>query len=104
MKQYLHDCKAVMEGSGVLNVNGKDMGQAVWNLLVSERDLRLYEAGMIAHRGWKVSNVKTYFGIRGSRQTILQNFYVMKQEFEKWLADISHEELFNIIYARGEEE
>lgn len=104
MKQYLHDCKAVMEGEGILNVNGKEMGQAIYNLIVTERDLKLYEIGMKPHRHWKITQVKTYFGIRGSRKTILPNFYVMKQEFEQWLADITPQQLSELVYPKGEEE
>lgn len=37
-----------------------------YNLVLSIRDLGLYSHGIIPHRYWKISDVKTYFGIKGN--------------------------------------
>lgn len=59
--------------------SGRTMGSmplAVWNLICTKRDLRLYTGpGKIRpHRGWKVTDVKRYFGIRGTGQVLMDNF------------------------------
>lgn len=46
------------------NFNGTNRGY--YNLILSIRDLKLYESGMKPNRHWKISDVKTYFGIKGS--------------------------------------
>ncbi len=53
-------------GSGrTIKFNGKDMPMAIYNLIVSKRDLGLWKMGMKPHRGWKVTDVKKYFGFTG---------------------------------------
>jgi len=37
-----------------------------YNLILSIRDLKLYEFGMKPNRHWRISDVKTYFGIKGT--------------------------------------
>ena len=48
----------------IKETNGTNRGW--YNLIVSIRDLKLYEFGMKPHGGWKISDVKTYFGIKGT--------------------------------------
>ena len=58
-----------------LNVNGSPMPTAVWNLIISKRDLTLWcRIGMKPTRRWKVTNAKRYFGIKGSKLVLLNNF------------------------------
>lgn len=58
-----------------LNVNGSPMPTAIWNLIVSKRDLTLWcRIGMKPTRRWKVTDAKRYFGIKGSRLNLLNNF------------------------------
>lgn len=74
------NCPFVTEyNSGkTINVNGKPMLTAIWNLIVSKRDLSLYtRIGMIPTRGWKVSYVKQYFGIKGSGQKLMDDFMTL---------------------------
>ena len=49
-----------------LPVNGKPMPRGYWNLIVSIRDCSLYSKGLKPNRNWKISDVKWYFGIKGS--------------------------------------
>ena len=47
----------------------------VYNLSCTNRDLHMYvHHGMIPTRGWKVSQVKKYFGIKGSGEKLLNSF------------------------------
>lgn len=58
-----------------LDVNGSPMPTAVWNLIISKRDLTLWcRIGMKPTRSWKVTNAKRYFGIKGSKLVLLNNF------------------------------
>jgi len=53
-------------------VNGKPMPWGYWNLLLSIRDCRLYSKGIKAHRNWKISDVKWYFGISGGAEKMAE--------------------------------
>jgi hypothetical protein len=70
----------------VMNVNGSPMSQGVWNMIVSHRDLKLWcNLNMKPHRGWKVSQAKSYFGIKGSGQNLLNEFEALKSEVDEIL-------------------
>jgi len=61
---------------------GKKMNLAKYNLIVSKRDVSLWtKSNVIPHRGWKVSQVKKYFGIKGSKKTLQENFTKMFDEY-----------------------
>lgn len=63
----------------VMQVNGSPMSRGVWNLIVSKRDLTMWvKRGMKPHRGWKVTDVKRYYGLKGSGQKLLDNFLELK--------------------------
>lgn len=55
-----------------LNVNGKDMPHAIWNLILSKRDLKLWSIGLKPHRHWKVTDVKNYFGLKGNKLALVE--------------------------------
>lgn len=78
MHQYEKDGQKFENGEEILTVQGTQMGQAVWNLLISKRDLSLYANTRIKpHRKWKVSDVKWYFGIKGTKHTLLEQFMLI---------------------------
>ena len=55
---------------------------AKYNLIVSKRDISLWtKLNVKPHRGWKVSQVKEYFGIKGSKKTLLENFTKVFEEY-----------------------
>ena len=55
-----------------ITVNGKDMPWAVWNFTVCKGQLRMWtKHQMKANRGWKVTDVKKYFGIKGSGDELM---------------------------------
>ena len=71
----LPDCQFVDELLG--DPKNKDFAgtnRAMYNLIVSKRDIGLYRIGMKPHRGFKISDVKRYFGIKGSGETLKTNF------------------------------
>jgi len=72
------EAEALERGEQIMTVNGSPMGQAIWNLIVSKRDLTMYcNHGVIPTRGWKVTNVKKYFGIKGTGKNLLERFMVL---------------------------
>lgn len=65
-----------------INVNGRPMLIARWNLITSKRDLTLWvKCKMKPHRGWKVSEAKKYFGLTGSGQKMLDQFVQLEEDF-----------------------
>lgn len=61
-------------------VNGNPMSRAIWNLIISKRDLSMWaKHRMKPHRFWKVSNVKIYFGIKGSADKLLEQIIAYKE-------------------------
>lgn len=65
-------------------VNGNPMPTAVWNLIVSKRDITMWcKFGMKPHRGWKISQVKNYFGLKGNKEKLLTQFEALFDEVEK---------------------
>ena len=64
-----------------MNVNGNPMSQAMWNLICSHRDLKMWcKWGMKPHRGWKISQAKAYFGLKGNKIKLLEQFEKLKAE------------------------
>lgn len=78
MGQYLEDGLALERGEEILSLNGKPMGHAVYNLLISKRDLEMWtRMKMKPHRRWKVSHVKKYFGIKGNGENLMNQFMLL---------------------------
>jgi hypothetical protein len=78
MSDLISDTQKRNDGEAVLMVSGSPMGMAVWNLILSKRDLKLWcELGAKPTRSWQVSHVKKYFGIKGSKATLMKNFMVL---------------------------
>ena len=74
MEELRKEAEIIANGGEVMTVNGSPMGRAIWNLIVSKRELSGYVRGWKPHRHWKVTDVKKYFGIKGSGETLLNNF------------------------------
>jgi len=67
--------------SAPMSVNGNPMSQGIWNMIITKRDLSMWtKHKMKPHRGWKVSQVKTYFGLTGHGQKLLDQFLALKAE------------------------
>ena len=77
ISQYQTD-ELIGEGT---TVNGTPMKWSKWNLIITKRDLNLYvKFGMKPHRGWRVTDVKKYFGIKGTGEKLLANFMEIYNE------------------------
>ena len=64
-----------LAGGRTIDMNGSPMPTAIWNLIISKRDFTLWcRIGMKPTRSWKVTNAKKYFGIKGSKMVLLNNF------------------------------
>ena len=66
-----------------LNVNGHNMGRGMWNLLVSIRDVSLFTKGIKAHRHWRLTDVKNYFGLVGGKEKCLEQLQAYKEFLTK---------------------
>ena len=76
---FIHELAAEAQtlesGGEIMTVNGSPMGRAIWNLICSKRDLTMWcNIGMKPTRSWKVTDVKRYFGIKGTGKNLLYNF------------------------------
>ena len=71
MRVYGEEGLKIENGEEILTVNGTNTGQAVWNLMLTKRDLSLWTRGIKPHRHWKVTDAKNYFGIKGNRDKLL---------------------------------
>ena len=45
-----------------------------------KRDVGLFCKGMIAHRNWRLKDVKDYFGLKGNKESILDQLTKMIEE------------------------
>jgi hypothetical protein len=61
-----------------IDLNGKPTPMGMWNLLCSIRDCKLYSKGIKAHRNWKISDVKWYFGIKGNATQMAETLEAYK--------------------------
>jgi len=52
-----------------IDFNGSPMNVAYYNMVVSIRDLKLWEIGMKPHKNWYITDVKKYFGLVGRDKT-----------------------------------
>ena len=54
------------------NSGNDGLYRANYNLAVSIRDLKLWDAGIRPHRHWRLKHVKDYFGVTGNAKSILK--------------------------------
>jgi|TARA_R100000789_G_scaffold44460_1_gene45560 hypothetical protein len=60
------------------NKEGHGVNRGYWNLICTKRDLSMYvKHNMKPHRKWKVTDVKKYFGIKGTGKLLLGRFLVL---------------------------
>lgn len=64
----------------LINFNGSPMPKGYWNLILTIRDLSMYaKHGMKPHRHWKITDVKKYFGIKGTADSMLEQLTAYKE-------------------------
>lgn len=66
--------------------NGKPMCRAYYNLVVSIRDVRLFQRGLKPHRFWKLKDVKAYFGVKGGKEKVLEQLEAYRDTL--WVKEI----------------
>ena len=78
---------ADMQGEkNAIKVNNGYMARGMWNLIISIRDVGMYaRVGMKPTRSWKITDVKRYFGVKGSPDSIYQQLQDLKNEVEQIL-------------------
>lgn len=70
--------------------NPSKMNKAEYNLICSKRDISLWtKIGMKPHRGWKVSDAKQYFEIKGSKENLLSDFMEVWNEYYDFKKELS---------------
>lgn len=63
-----------------ININGNMVAKGYWNLVLSIRDCAMYaKFGMKPNRHWKITDVKKYFGIKGTAQQIHEQLVQIKE-------------------------
>jgi hypothetical protein len=62
----------LMQGDNI-SINGQSVSKAVWNLMLSIRDVSLYSKGIKPHRNWKITDVKKYFGLSGNTEKVVES-------------------------------
>jgi len=70
--------------------NPAGMNKAEYNLICSKRDISLWtKLKMKPHRNWKVSDVKSYFDIKGSGEKLLADFMEVFNQYQEMKSEIS---------------
>ena len=63
-----------------LSINGTQSSRAFYNLVVSIRDVSLFSKGIKPHRGWRITDVKNYFGVKGNPTKVLAQLQELREE------------------------
>ena len=76
--QELHD-----EERATMKIGDRDVPRCLLNLMVTRRDMNLYLKGITPRLGWKIEDVKEYFGLKGGKQQVADAINAMHSEFIK---------------------
>jgi hypothetical protein len=69
--------------------NPAAINRAEYNLICSKRDISLWtKLKMKPNRGWKVSDAKTYFNIKGSGEKLLADFMEVYNQYQELKAEM----------------
>lgn len=60
----------------------RPMTRAYWNLVISIRDVSLFTKGIKPNRHWRFGVVKEYFGIKGSKDKVLEQLNQMLEDYK----------------------
>tara|TARA_R110002111_G_scaffold4902_2_gene25721 strand:+ start:259 stop:492 length:234 start_codon:yes stop_codon:yes gene_type:complete len=63
-----------------LSINGAQSSRAFYNLVVSIRDVSLFSKGIKPHRGWRITDVKNYFGVKGNPTKVLIQLQELRED------------------------
>lgn len=63
---------------------GKEVDPMNYQLAVTKFQLGLYASGMLPHRGWKVTPIKKFFGLKGNdRKSLLTQFEDLYESYKR---------------------
>ena len=65
----------------VIHINSTKSTKAYYNLVVSIRDVKLWKAGLKAHRYFTLKSIKDYFGIKGNPDQLLEELYILRENY-----------------------
>jgi hypothetical protein len=72
-----------------VSTGGKKIDPMGYQLAVTKFQLSLYASGMLPTRGWKVTPIKKFFGLRGTdRKALVIQFTEILKRYEAELVDI----------------
>jgi hypothetical protein len=63
-----------------LSINGAQSSRAFYNLVVSIRDVSLFSKGIKPHGGWRITDVKNYFGVKGNPTKVLIQLQELRED------------------------
>ncbi len=66
----------------MIDVNGAPLPMQAWNLACTRRDLSLFCKGIKITRGWRLKDVKAYYGLSGSKEKCLTQIEALIAYFE----------------------
>lgn len=69
------------EDRPTMKIQGRDVPRCLYNLMITKRDVNLYLHGLKPYRGWKIGDVKAYFGLKGGKQKVADAINAMHSEF-----------------------
>ncbi len=52
---------------------------AIWNLITSIGGVKLWTKGIKPNRHWKISQVKTYFGLKGNAESVYEQLETLNE-------------------------
>ena len=75
-----------MASGKAINVNGKPIFMAEYNMIISKRDFGLFAIGLKPHSRWKFNDTKKYFGLKGNAKSVSEQIKEMVEIFEEFKA------------------
>ena len=75
------DTQFIADFEHSLKINTSNSNRAMWNLICSRRDVKLWQIGMKPNRHWKITDVKNYFGIKGNKDAIVDKIELLCELF-----------------------
>tara|TARA_R100001377_G_scaffold45328_1_gene25946 strand:- start:162 stop:497 length:336 start_codon:yes stop_codon:yes gene_type:complete len=75
------DTQFITDFNHSLKINTSNSNRAIWNLICSKRDVKLWQIGMKPNIHWKITDVKKYFGIKGNKDTIVDKIELLCELF-----------------------
>ena len=86
MTPFEQKLREYREGSVALpsvTYQGKEVDPMKYQLAVTRFQLGLYASGMLPHRGWKVTPIKQFFGLKGTdRKSLLTQFEAIFEAYK----------------------